>query len=90
MNGLESFGSWVKVNRRALGLTQDEFARMVYCASITLRKIEANRLRPSRELAYSIVDGIGAAPEERDLLVRWARERGTTGGVPVMGHFVGA
>ena len=64
----------LKQARKALGLTQEEFARMVYCASITLRKIESNQLRPSRELAYSIVDKVGVAPEERDLLVGWARQ----------------
>lgn len=86
MYGLDSFGSWVKINRRALGLTQEEFARMVYCASITLRKIESNQLRPSRELAYSIVEKVGAPPEERELLVVWARDRRGSMFSQVMGH----
>ncbi len=90
MYGLESFGSWVKVNRRALGLTQEEFARMVYCASITLRKIESNKLRPSRDLAYSIVDKAGASPEERELLVRWARQRDASLFRHAMGQFAPA
>ncbi len=70
-----SFGGWVKTNRKQLGLTQNEFAKMVFCAPITVRKIEANRLRPSRELAFSIVEKVGVPLEEREQLVRLARMR---------------
>lgn len=90
MYGLDSFGSWVKMNRRALGLTQEELAAMVFCASITLRKIESNKLRPSRDLAYSIVEKVGAPPEERELLVRWARQRNEALFGRVIGQFARA
>ena len=41
MNIEQTFGELVKTRRRELGLTQDELARRIGCAPITLRKIEA-------------------------------------------------
>lgn len=89
MNGWESFGCWVKTNRRELGLTQEEFAKLVYCAPITLRKIEHDQLRPSRQLAISILDRVGVPPDQREELVRLARERRQPMFVQVMGHVAG-
>lgn len=89
MNGLESFGCWVRTSRRELGLTQEEFARLVYCAPITLRKIEHDQLRPSRQLAISILEKVGVPPEEREDLVRLARMRREPLFAQVMGHMAG-
>lgn len=75
MEHVGTFGEWVKAQRRALGLTQREFAALVYCASVTLRKIEADQLRPSRELAESIVSRAGVETHECEGLVNWAREQ---------------
>ena len=44
MNQASSFGGFVRQRRRELDLTQDELARRVGCAAITLRKIEAEPL----------------------------------------------
>ena len=41
-----SFGQLIKDHRKVLDLTQAELARRVGCATITLRKIEADSLRP--------------------------------------------
>lgn len=71
-----SFGKWLKARRYALGLTQDELARQVYCAEITIRKIESDQLRPSKELAALLVNALEAQAEERALLVQLARRRG--------------
>ena len=46
MNEEISFGHIVKEHRRARDLTQAELARRVACATITIRKIEADALRP--------------------------------------------
>ncbi len=70
-----TFGTWLKDQRRRLGMTQLGLARRVYCAEITIRKIEADQLRPSRELADLIVDAVQVAPMERPRTVAWARER---------------
>ena len=39
MNQDISFGSYVRQRRREMDLTQEELARRVGCAAITLRKI---------------------------------------------------
>ena len=73
MNTVLSFGSWLKARRRALDYTQNELARRVYCAEITIRKIEAGELRPSRELAELIANALEVEPTEQHLVVHWAR-----------------
>ncbi len=41
-----TFGRIVKEQRGLLGLTQTELAQRVGCTAITIRKIEADALRP--------------------------------------------
>ena len=71
-----SFGKWLKARRYALGLTQDELARQVYCAEITIRKIEADQLRPSKELAALLVNALEVEAADQAMLVQIARRRG--------------
>ena len=55
MNGGDiTFGQVVKERRHSLGLTQAELGRRVGCAAITIRKIEANALRPSLQIAEQL------------------------------------
>ena len=70
-----SFGNWLKARRRALGFTQDELARRVYCAEITIRKIEADQLRPSKQLAELLVNAVEVAATEQAMFVQLARQR---------------
>ena len=70
-----SFGNWLKARRRSFGMTQGELAQQVYCAEITIRKIEADELRPSKELAELIVNALQVQAEEHTLLVQLARRR---------------
>jgi ribosome-binding protein aMBF1 (putative translation factor) len=46
-----AFGQRVRQRRRSLNLTQEELARRVGYAAITLRKIEAGDARPSPQIA---------------------------------------
>ncbi len=46
-----SFGRLLRSYRRARDLTQEDFARRAACALTTIKKIEADERRPSRELA---------------------------------------
>ncbi len=50
-----TFGAWLKTRRRACDVTQKELARAVGCAEITIRKIKADQLRPSKQLARHIL-----------------------------------
>lgn len=45
-----TFGKWLHNQRRALDLTQETLADQAGCARITLRRIEADVLKPSKEL----------------------------------------
>ena len=67
------FGRIVKEHRRALDLTQAELARRVACATITVRKIEADDIRPSRQIAERLAMALNIPQEERAKFVRLAR-----------------
>jgi transcriptional regulator with XRE-family HTH domain len=73
MNRDNSFGQQVRQHRRALDLTQDELARRVGCAAITLRKIEAGAARPSQQIAERLAMALAIPLDERAEFVRQAR-----------------
>jgi transcriptional regulator with XRE-family HTH domain len=60
-----SFGRWLQRRRKALDLTQAELAQRVSCAPETLRKIEADVRRPSRQLAEQLAHRLGLRPSEQ-------------------------
>ncbi len=68
-----SFGTWLRQRRRALDLTQQAFADQVGCARITLSRIEADTLKPSKELALILLEKVSIPPSERGQWVRFAR-----------------
>lgn len=68
-----SFGAYVRQRRREMDLTQEELARRVGCAAITLRKIEADDLRASVQIAERLAMALAIPLEERSGFVRWAR-----------------
>ncbi len=68
-----SFGNIIKERRRHRDLTQAELARRVGCATITIRKIEADALRPSVQIAERLAMALGIPLEERADFVRLAR-----------------
>ncbi len=73
MNQEISFGGFVRQRRRELDLTQEELARRVGCAAITLRKIEADDLRASVQIAERLAMALAIPLEERADFVRRAR-----------------
>ena len=68
-----SFGEWLRQRRHILDLTQQELADQVGCARITLRRIEAGALKPSRELAVILLQKLGAPEVELEAWIRFAR-----------------
>src|SRR5215213_2377992 len=68
-----SFGRWLRARRRALDLTQDDLARQVGCAIITIQKLEADERRPSRQLAERLADKLMVAPDDWAALISLAR-----------------
>ena len=73
MSHENAFGQQVRQRRRSLDLTQEELARRVGCAAITLRKIEAGDLRPSQQIAERLAMALAIPLDERAEFVRQAR-----------------
>jgi predicted ATPase/transcriptional regulator with XRE-family HTH domain len=73
MDGNASFGYWVRRQRKALDLTQAELARRVGCAEGTIRMLEADARRPSRQIAARLADQLEIAPSDRAIFIRAAR-----------------
>lgn len=78
-----SFGVIVKEHRRLRDLTQAELARRVGCAAITIRKIEADALRPSQQIAERLAMALGIPLDERASFVRLARVATLTDASPL-------
>lgn len=68
-----SFGNWLRKQRRALDLSQQAFANQVGCAEVTLRRIEAGTLKPSKELASILLEKLGIPETERLQWISFAR-----------------
>ncbi len=73
MDQVFSFGHWLQQRRRALNLTQEALGRCVGCAGETIRKIEADTRRPSREIAERLARCLQLADDEHAGFLRFAR-----------------
>src|SRR6266498_3002467 len=69
-----SFGTWLRKQRRTLDLSRQAFADQVGCAEVTLRRIEAGRLKPSKELARTILEKLGVPKTELPKWIPFARD----------------
>jgi len=73
VEGTTSFGAWLRRRRKALDLTQEELANRVGCSVGTIRMIEADERRPSRQIAERLADQLEVAPSERPMFIKAAR-----------------
>ena len=73
VDDLFSFGTWVRRRRKALDLTQAALAHRVGCAEVTIRKLEGEVFRPSREMAERLADCLGIPSDERAVFLQAAR-----------------
>ena len=73
MPELTSFGTWLRQKRRALDLTQKAFADQIGCAEITVRRMEADEYKPSKELALLLFERLGISESERSQWISFAR-----------------
>jgi predicted ATPase/transcriptional regulator with XRE-family HTH domain len=85
-----SFGQWLRRRRRALDLTQAELAARVPCAKGTIRRIEADDLRPSKALAERLADILVIADTSREDFVRSARSGVVGDGLVAHTHGISA
>ncbi len=73
MERTASFGYWLRRRRKALDLTQEDLARQVGCAVGTIKKLEGDDRRPSRQFAERLADLLAIPPEERAAFLKAAR-----------------
>ncbi|HEY0069256.1 MAG TPA: tetratricopeptide repeat protein [Chloroflexia bacterium] len=73
MDDLGPFGQWLRKRRKACGFSQEDLAEQVGCAFETVRKIEAGRRRPSRQMAELLAKALGATDQELPALIEMAR-----------------
>lgn len=68
-----TFGTWLKVRRRQLDITQAELAKRASCSLVTIRKIEQNDRRPSKALAAVMATALAIPAETITDFVTFAR-----------------
>lgn len=68
-----SFGRLLRAWRRARDLTQEELAGQVRYSVITIRKVEHDERRPSRQLAEQLARALAIPTDERGAFVAIAR-----------------
>src|SRR4051812_48627253 len=71
----KSFGNSLKQYRQSRDLTQADLAEQVGCATESIRKMEANRQRPSKFLAGRLADMLALSAEDRSEFLTLARTR---------------
>ncbi|HEU5010910.1 MAG TPA: helix-turn-helix domain-containing protein [Roseiflexaceae bacterium] len=67
------FGRLLRQLRKQHDLTQEALARQAYCAVDTVKKIEAGKRHPSRQLAAQFADTLGLEATERAAFLDSAR-----------------
>ena len=73
MDGTLSFGDWLRRRRKALDLTQVEVAHSAGCVVGTIKSIEADARRPSKQLAARLADCLELTQDDHALFVKAAR-----------------
>jgi predicted ATPase/tetratricopeptide (TPR) repeat protein/DNA-binding XRE family transcriptional regulator len=73
MTETASFGYWILRQRKALDLTRAELASQVNCATETIKKIERDERRPSRQIAELLAKALAVPPDERERFLKIAR-----------------
>lgn len=68
-----SFGHWVSRRRKALDLTREELSKRVGCAAVTIKKIERDERRPSRQIAKLLAEALALPQEEHPQFILIAR-----------------
>ncbi|MCC7450862.1 MAG: tetratricopeptide repeat protein [Anaerolineae bacterium] len=74
MDAEGSFGKWLRQRRRALDLTQADLANQVGCSTMTIRKIEADERRPSKQIAAHMADVLAIDADHRAAFMTFARQ----------------
>jgi predicted ATPase/class 3 adenylate cyclase len=73
METTNSFGYWLRRQRKALDLTQQVLAERVGCSLAAIKKIESDERRPSRQIAERLADILGVPSSQRQVFLEAAR-----------------
>jgi predicted ATPase/transcriptional regulator with XRE-family HTH domain len=68
-----SFGEWLKRQRKAAGLTQEQLALQINCSTSALRKFEAEERHPSVQVSERLIAIFKIPQNERTSFLRFAR-----------------
>ena len=68
-----SFGEWLKLRRKGMGLTQRQLAAKINYSTIALKKIEAEERRPSSQIVERLAEIFNIPPNEHHVFLRFAR-----------------
>jgi len=68
-----SLGEWLKRQRNSRGLTQEQLAHQIGCATITLRKIESEERRPSAAIVDQLIKIFEIPQNERNNFLKFSR-----------------
>ena len=71
---LITFGQWLKRRRRRLDLTQQELGQRAGCSGATIKKIESDDLKPSKQLAELMATALGVPAAQQAAFVQFARQ----------------
>jgi predicted ATPase/transcriptional regulator with XRE-family HTH domain len=74
-----SFGSWLRLRRKAHDLTREGLAGRVGCSAGTIQKLEEEERRPSAQMAKRLAEIFNIAPNEQPAFVRFARGESQSG-----------
>lgn len=80
----QTFGKWLKQRRRQLDLTQVELAQQVGCSVATIRKIEQDARRPSKQLADLMADALLIPAAQQAAFITFARTEAYMAPMPDM------
>jgi predicted ATPase/transcriptional regulator with XRE-family HTH domain len=86
MSEVFSFGEWMALRRKALGMTQRELAACTNCALATIKKIEQDERRPSRDLAEEMARALHIPADTIALFVECARGIRSAHALAMIGH----
>ncbi len=77
-----TFGEWLKYRRRQLDLTQKELAEQAGCSVGTVRKIERDERRPSKQLAELLATELEIPDTQQAAFITFARMEAYTAVMP--------
>jgi predicted ATPase/DNA-binding XRE family transcriptional regulator len=68
-----SFGEWLRRQRKALGMTQEQLGRQVFCSTSAVKKIETGLRRPSAQIVERLAEIFNIPANEKTAFTRFAR-----------------